>query len=268
MRRLSTAGEAAALIQAHFLPGVRTNHFPTPAETAAELAAGGLWAEEWPGGLALFHRRSRYWRLTFYLNDPAAPYPGRLPDEPVAAEIARKPGREAMETAFWLRSGFRLAERRERLVRPAEEAPLPPSWPVRRNTPEDREGIAALLRERFHPYLGCIPEGAELAALVDGGGFFVVGDAGVDGIVSLREERAHGQLRHLAVRRAAEGRGIGSALVSAVSRAERRPRTLLWTAQGDTPARRLYERHGYRGDGWSSELLLYTPGGRERKDEK
>ena len=80
----------------------------------------------------------------------------------------------------------------------------------------------------------------------------------MEGLVSLREERGHGQMRHLAVRRDREGLGLGGALVDAVSRAEARKRTLLWTAEREENLR-LYGRHGYRSDGWQSDLLLYEP---------
>ena len=258
MRALRDGAEARDLIAAHFQPGVRTNHFLAPAELDGEIARGRLWASEWAGGVAFYHQKTGYWRLTFYLNDPEAPFGGALPPGPVAAEIAHRPGADREDSGFWLRQGFSLEGRRVRMVRERADPGRPPRWPVRRSTGADREAIAALLADRFHPYLGCIPEGEELTGLVSSGGFFVAGEGAVEGLVSLREERGHGQMRHLAVRRDREGLGLGGALVDAVSRAEARKRTLLWTAEREENLR-LYGRHGYRSDGWQSDLLLYEP---------
>ena len=79
MRALRDGAEARDLIAAHFQPGVRTNHFLAPAELDGEIARGRLWASEWAGGVAFYHQKTGYWRLTFYLNDPEAPFGGELP---------------------------------------------------------------------------------------------------------------------------------------------------------------------------------------------
>ena len=88
----------------------------------------------------------------------------------------------------------------------------------------------------------------------------IEGSIGIDGLRAA-DEGAH--LRWFIVGDGLRGRGIGERLVTGAldfCRAAGHPKVFLWTFAGLDPARRLYERHGFRlteerrGSMWGTEV--------------
>ncbi|WP_225826137.1 GNAT family N-acetyltransferase [Streptomyces naphthomycinicus] len=123
-----------------------------------------------------------------------------------------------------------------------------------------------------HAYRGLVPQsyldGLDVAADAERRrARFVQGDGTVGNLVAERDGRVLGwaaygpyrdgethtgdaELYAIYVDPAHIGGGIGQALLAAsVERCAARARMLLWVLKGNTPARRFYERAGFRADG-------------------
>ncbi|MGW3586329.1 GNAT family N-acetyltransferase [Streptomyces rubiginosohelvolus] len=128
-----------------------------------------------------------------------------------------------------------------------------PHWTLRQGVPEDVEAIAELRAEAMRPdleRLGRYDEHRvrqrlrdaytpEHTSVIEAAGSFA-------GCVALRPAEAGWWLEHFYLSPALQGRGIGSAVLRGVldrADAERIP-VRLDVLQG-SPARRLYERHGF-----------------------
>ena len=159
MRQVVDYPALSAAISACMRPGMLTNCTLSGEELRREMAAGTLYAHPWAGGLLLFRKREGFWRMYYYINDPACPPDPSWPSE-VVTEIVRRPRDTAAAADLWQAWGFAREFTRMRMQRPGSESgeALPPPEAVETGEAMD------LLRRCFDPRTGCLPDLEELAA--------------------------------------------------------------------------------------------------------
>ena len=127
---------------------------------------------------------------------------------------------------------------------------------IRRCDEHDFEAIHSIVNEAARAYDGVIPADCwhepymprkELRREIDAGVvFWGYAEEGVlSGVMGIQDVQDVTLIRHAYVRRAAQGRGIGSALLQALRAQTARP-VLVGTWADATWAVRFYERHGFR----------------------
>lgn len=108
----------------------------------------------------------------------------------------------------------------------------------------DEERVAWRERWLADPPPGEVTLVAEVGGEVAAGAYLRPYDAGAAELASLYVDP---------VRR---GHGLGSALLEAGFARMGRPEQVLWTFEANAPARRFYERHGFRPDGGRQALPI------------
>ena len=129
-----------------------------------------------------------------------------------------------------------------RAIRPCDERDVPAMLAVINDAAEAYRG--AIPDDRWRePYM---PE-AELREEIGAGVFFLaaVEDGELDGVMGIQDVGEVSLIRHAYVRQAAQGRGLGSALLAALRERTDRP-LLVGTWKAAHWAIRFYERHGFR----------------------
>lgn len=257
MRRFESYQALEPVLSAQLGRGVRTNAFSSPEEYRQEIAEGRLFWEESPQGLLLFHQRDGFWRVNFYLRGGEAPQLAL--DRPAVMEIAFRSRDAALaETVkLWEAKGFRRTLTRRRLARP-KDAPLnalKAAEAVEAAGPEELEAVEKLLKACFHPLWGCLPTRKELLAALEAGEVLALRRDGLAGLLHFSTGRGGGQIRHLAVREDARGRGLGGVLLEEYLARTGGERSLVWTGEDNAPALGLYKKHRFAEDGWSSAVL-------------
>ena len=256
MEQIERLEALSPLLTAQLKKGVFTNNFLSQEAYGREITQG-LFVHAFAGGLLLFRRRERHWVLNFYLQPDAAL---ELPplQKPVVVELpwrsrdaeAADAVQQRMEAAGF-RELFRRC-RRQRLPAPAEAEALAVSFPG----PEAAAQILHFLEGQFDSLTGCLPsmdalrqilQNREVAAILDEGG--------VAGVLHFSRGRAATEIRHLAVGEPHRGKGMAAALLDAYLQETDGKKSRVWARQGNAPAERFYEKHGYRPDGWQSAVL-------------
>jgi GNAT superfamily N-acetyltransferase len=134
-------------------------------------------------------------------------------------------------------------------------------------TPTDPDAIYAVVNDAAEAYRGVIPEAFwhepympldEVRREIEAGVRFlgIQREDGLLGVMGLQDVRDVSLIRHAYVRRAAQGQGIGSALLEAL-RPEARGPLLVGTWADASWAVRFYERHGFElmSSGETQKLL-------------
>ncbi len=255
MERIERPEALAALVRAQLQRGVFTNQ-PLTADWAAWVAEGAA-AEPFDGGLWIARRRGDHDLLTFCLQAGAAAAKPRL-ERPAVTEIAfrEKDAAAARSAAGRLEAaGFREVLRRARRSRPAEP-PAGAGEACRFPGPAEAAAVEAFLAAHFDGLTGCLPPPEALAAALAGRQVVTLEDGrGIAGLLHYAPGRGSWEIRHLAVRADLRGHGLAGRLLDACLRENGGQRSTVWARQGNAPAERFYEKHGYRPDGWQSIVL-------------
>lgn len=257
MQKIDDYTALSARISGQMKRGLCTNAFFPRDVWEREIAAGRLFSEDWPGGLAVVTAREGYDRLSFWLTEPEAPIPITL-RRPTVLEIAARPKDTALLAAgsAWERYGFAPLLSRIRLARGVWEAP---EVPVDFASPGDFPAISQLLRDTFHPMGGCIPTPEELLHELSEGRFLCVrDDRGIPaGLLHFHTERRAAKIQHLAVRPELRRQGCARALLAAFGHVTGGVRSVVWTQADNAPAIAFYKACGFAADGWAARVWLY-----------
>ena len=254
MRQVRDEKELNAWLTEQLRPGVMTNcPLGGPALHRA-LEDGRLWGGSWEGGLFLFSRQEGFWRLAYYVRDRAVPPAIQWTEEDTVLEMPLRPGDAGGLMDYWQGLGFETAFVRLRLERPADggQGDLPPPPPV-----EPGEALALLAR-CFDRETGCLPDREALAADCEQG--LILTRRGEDGSLAalLRAQRSRRgtELRHLAADPALRGRGLAGALTEEFTRRFGGGRCTVWVREDCAAPRHIYEKNGFRPDGWRSVVWI------------
>lgn len=128
---------------------------------------------------------------------------------------------------------------------------------IRPAKPDDAPGLTGLARAAYAGYIPRIgrepaPMNADYTALVAAGGVWVAESDGLLGLLALDIRRDHVFIKNVAVDPAAQGQGVGGALLAHAEATAQRahlPDVVLYTNVAMTENRRWYGRHGYREAG-------------------
>ena len=253
MRQVVDFPALSAAISACMRPGMLTNCTLSGEELRREIAAGTLWAHQWVGGLLLFKQREAFWRMYYYINDPACPPDLSWPGE-VVTEIVRRPRDGTAAVDLWRSWGFRREFTRMRMARGGSEACeiLPPPEAV------DAGEAMELLRQCFDPRTGCLPEREELAADCAEGRVLTRRDEDGRLIALLRVApyRKGWELRHLAADHAYRGKGLAGSLTAEFTRRFGEKGTVVWVREDYAAPRHIYEKNGFCPDGWTAAVFI------------
>ncbi len=254
MKQINAMEILSPMLSAQWRRGVLTNAPFSPEEYRREISTGALYAQEFPGGLLLLRRRNGFYRMNFFLQ-PEAALPCWNADLPVVLEVPARPKDTALlgSGPLWEAQGFHLLFSRRRLVRLPGGPVRPPDSAVRAARPGDLLALQSLLEEVFDPRTGCLPTDRELEADIAAGTVLLAQREGVcAAVLHGRKDRNAVDFRHVAVRQSFRRMGLGTALLSAFDTLYGPARCRLWVRTDNFAAIHLYERLGYRPDGWTS----------------
>ena len=254
MKQVTDQAALSAAISACFRPGMTTN-CTLSGDTLRELVdRGALLSHRWPGGLLLAVRQEDSFCLYYYLTDPAiAPAP--LWPDSVVLEIPHRPRDGGGSLAFWEALGFVPVFTRLRLQRPADSRssePLPPPDPVE---PEEAD---ELLHCCFDYRTAFLPSREELAGESRSGCLLTRRDEAGQLCAILRAlpGRRIVELRQLAARPDCQGQGLADSLAREFVRRFGGGLTQVWVREDFPAPRHIYEKNGFRPDGWTSDVLI------------
>lgn len=259
-----------------------TNNFTLPAAYATLIDEGRLFYIR-QDGLFLLADMDNYYRFYYHLNDAETNFTVST-DKPGVAEVAfseRKIppeiGSGCLEKANFKPSvkRLRMVAREEEFqpVKRREKAELP-AFRIERAGVERLDGMKELLEKNFDSLTGFLPSRADLEKAVEAGEVFCVLTEGgkeedpseIQGVLHMDVVNKTSNLLHIAVADHARNRGIGWALLEKWKEAASQrgvTKYMLWVAEGNQAARKMYESAGFRMDGWHSITLAHD--GREKE---
>ena len=252
MEPVNSYAELAPLLSAQLKRGVVTNNFLSRADWERELKHGvDVHAAE--GTLVLLRHRAAHDILNVYLHPGAELVLPELPRPTVVELVWRPRDAEAVQQAAaqFLRMGF--AEQVHRLRRQREPEPLVCEVGTREPELSLLPAVQRLLEQSFDSRTGCIPSLQELG---QDGLLCTFREETPTGVLHYRRTKTGTELRHLAVRSDCRGQGLGAVLVENYLRLTGKEKSQVWAARENAPAQHLYEKYGYRPDGWESVVLL------------
>lgn len=247
----------APLLSAQLKRGVVTNNFLSRADWERELEAG-VDVHTAEGCLVLLRHRPTHDILNFYLHPGAALSLPTLARPAVAELVWRQRDAEAVQQAVlrFEQQGFVRQVHRLRRQRDPEAA----AYVSHAREPDLSQipAVLQLLEQSFDRRTGCIPT---LRELLQEGVLCTFREEEPTGVLHYRRTKTGTELRHLAVRDDCRGQGLGAVLVERYLQLTGTERSQVWAARDNAPAQHLYEKYGYRPDGWESVVLL--AGGKE-----
>lgn len=264
MMQIESPLQLSPLITAQFQRGILTNTGFAVQLFEKEIQRGTLFAEELPGALLLFRRRSGFDRLNFYLQ-PTADLTSWQPKGTVVLEIPSRPRDIALRSceAMWAQMGFRLRFRRIRMTRTEKCTAQPlPGYPVRFALEDDLAAVRTLMESAYDPLTACFPTDGELLEDIRSG-FVVLAehDGSIAAFLRIPQSKKSAEVRHLATAPPHRGLGLAQTLFAFADQHSDAEKTLLWVAEGNTSALRLYNKLGFTPDSWTSGVWVYQEKG-------
>jgi len=244
--------DLAPLLSAQLKRGVVTNNFLSRSDWEREWESG-VRVHQAEGCLVLLRSRPSHDILNVYLHAGAVLSLPQLTRPTVVELVWRQRDAEAVQAAAaqFVQQGFALQVHRLRSRR--EPAAWDTDGSAKPASPDRLPAVLGLMERCFDPRTGCIPSAEVLAedtvlCTWDG--------ETLTGLLHYRQAKTGTELRHLAVRADRRGSGIGAMLVESYLQRTGQENSLVWTAKDNTAARHLYEKYGYRPDGWESVVLM------------
>lgn len=257
MEKISELQSVKAAIRRHFKAGLATNCVLTDADFLREIEAGALYTEENEGGLFILRDRGSHLILNYYVNSLPLP---PLPETGLVCEITARGGENIRRDIVSALSelGFREEKRRERLCRetgkPEEAAPDGIEFSAA--AADELPAIEELFSASFDELTGCLTPERELIERIAAGEVFIARSGGkLAGAIETMNDKNFTSVRHLAVREALRGRGIGVGLVRAYLSATDGKKSFVWTEPAKAAAYKTYLRCGYAEDGNVSVVM-------------
>lgn len=266
MKKIEHIAQLSPLINAQFRRGVMTNAPFSPDAYQAELNAGALYAQEIPGGLLLLCRREGFDQLHFYLQ-PDADLSQWSPARTTVAEILSKPANpngQRLDT-LWTGAGFYKQLVRQRMTcTELTHSGFLEGYTVREAGQSEISTVLELLNRHYDRRTAYIPTREDLCRDIENGNVVLAlaGETPV-GVLHMTKNRAATELRHVAVEPDHRGKGLAGAMAARYQSRHVVPTYQLWVAQDNGPALRLYEKLGFKPDGWTSTVWMSEQKGNE-----
>lgn len=257
MRQIEAYPELNAMIMRQFRRGMVTNSFLSKEEYESEIAHGTLVYQEFENGLFIHRMRESHAILNFWLNDGFAWENLRFSPNTVL-EIPHRERDTGLIKAveMWKNVGFSSEFLRERMVC-SDFCDNFAETDIKYAKPDEFETVKALLYENFSPLTGCLPtDGVIMRNIEEGEILLYKINHNPLGLLHFTKDSKRTELRHLCVKKASRGQGIGRELVYEFNRITNGMTRHIWVRNDNLPALMLYKNCGYRADGMTSDVLI------------
>ncbi len=265
MIKITDELEVGQLIASSLAPGIFSNHTLSGDAVERAVKENNLYMIKMHPGVLFFRKYDGTWRMTgAFLPDSVVPEM----EERTVTEIAFRE-KDAEKAEFYAQkicgAGFHILFLRKRRTRQKLET-LPEGLEPVLAGPGDEPAVRQIMKEAFDPDAGCVPNIRETQTIVQEGKVLCVrGDKGdILGILHFETANLSSEIRHLAVREDCRGRGIAQKLLDMYAIRTEGRKSHVWTRLGNTAAEHIYEKNGYKADGYQSMVLLHP--GKETYD--
>ncbi|MBE6626275.1 MAG: GNAT family N-acetyltransferase [Ruminococcaceae bacterium] len=255
MRKIESLAELSDIIKRHFVRGVATNNFLSSSALAEEIDGGRLSVVEQGGNLYIIRNRTSHGILNFYISDTDSELCA-FPSNTVVEIPYRERDTALKNASAYLQSqGFSLMFRRQRMSRKEEhiectDGNVSPALPC------ELKHVYEIMFGCFDTRTACIPSGEAIQAAIVDQRILVYREGVLPvGLLHYTRTKNGTELRHLAVEKYMQGRGIGGELVRHYL-AMTRGGSTVWVRDDNTPALSVYKKYGYTEDGMRSDVLI------------
>jgi GNAT superfamily N-acetyltransferase len=255
MRKIESVTELSDIIKRYFIRGVATNSFVSSAALAAEIHKGDLYVTESGGNLYMLRKRTDHTKLNFYITETES----EITDIPpcTVTEIPYRTRDIGLKNAStYIQShGFELLFRRQRMSVSAKQS-FGLSEIVSPALPCELKHVYEIMFGCFDPRTACIPSGEAIQAAIVDQRILVYRDGVLPvGLLHYTRTKNGTELRHLAVEKDHQGRGIAAELVRHYLSIINGSST-VWVRVDNAPAVSVYKKFGYTEDGMMSDVLI------------
>lgn len=245
-----------------------TNNYTLPAAYVPLINEGRLYQIS-RDGLFLFVDMDNYYRFYYHLNDAETVFSFCF-NKPLVAEVAFQKDKIPPEIAAecLIKSGFSKEVKRVRMKADREgflvgEQSLTLTFiRVEEASEKMHEEIMAFLQANFDPLTGFLPSKNDIKKAVGQGEILCAYEGmGKDllGVLHMGIDKKNTDLLHIAVARQARKRGIGETLLVKWKETASKRGAInytIWVADDNLAARTLYEKVGFKEDGYHALTFL------------
>jgi ribosomal protein S18 acetylase RimI-like enzyme len=237
-----------------------TSNLYAPREKLERWAAAGRLRAVDADGATLLLRRDRDFDHLYHVAEDQAALSAVLAALPAGTYVSDLIGKdEALDQlcGTYVAAGFAHYSFLRRMSR-VQAAREPTAGEAEVATPQDAEGVAALLDRLLDPYAEQVPDLEELRSEAEAGRLLLVrrGDA-ISGVLvyELKGRTAH--LRFWHVDDTARGEGIGRRLMASfIARCAQAQRIVLWVIGDKHRSIAIYGHYGFAADGLLDRIMI------------
>ncbi|MGI6752087.1 MAG: GNAT family N-acetyltransferase [Anaerovoracaceae bacterium] len=246
-----------------------TNNYTMPTAYIPLMDEGRLFYIDGEG-LFFLVDMDNYYRFYYHLNDAEKTF-SISSDKPLVAEVAFQKGKIPPEivSGCLLKSGFTQKVKRVRMKADNDEflvgeQSLTLTFIRVEEAGREQHGeVVEFLQENFHPLTGFLSSKEDVRISIERGEVLCAYEGmGKDlvGVLHMGINKRNTDLLHIAVAKHARKRGIGETLLLKwKDTAEKRgvENYIIWVGDDNLAARTLYEKVGFKEDGYQSLTLLH-----------
>ena len=267
MIKINSYEELSKLIFSFLKRGVQTNFFLPKKDVQREIECSSLHYFDTSTSLWIVREREEYYILNYYLNDFDESIKEvfcREFDKPIVVEIVAKDcGDDKFISVcdFFNKLGFNELVARERFTKSVINSENVNNVEnelikITNCEKEDFEDISRILNENFDKLYGCIPSKETLIGYIENNDIYkATYDGKLVGVLHLSNDGKNSEIRHLAVVKEARNKGVASLLLEFYDNNITSINKTVWTGKVNLAAQRVYEKNGYKKDGYVSNVL-------------
>lgn len=270
MKKVKQLGEITSLISSYMKKGVLTNNFIMQDKYVDYISSGTLYYENTDNALVLLVDSLNHWRVYYHIRELDATV--ELPkDKPLVMELVYKNDNQALrdQLAFWEERGFKPYISRARMNGNPYTLQIlsNAAYPTEYAAEEMANEIHKIISEAFDPYLGCVPDIAEVKEYIRKKEISVIQtpEGSIQGVLHTASKNNMYFIWHLVISPEARGKGLAKGLLACFCNSIKQANSLdqnqntriqLWVKKDNKSARGLYEAVGFSYDGWESIGLI------------
>ena len=274
MIRINSYEELSKLIFSFLKKGVSTNFFLSRKDVQSEIECGLLYYFISSAGLWIVRKREEYYILNYYLNDfsdaineSLETFNAKL-DKPIVVEIVAKDYDDEKYVClcdFFSKMGFEVLVERERFCKKIHLEDVnklgvnnveKQSLKITSCEKSDIDDVFSILLENFDKLYGCIPSKKTLIGYIENNEIYkATCDGKLVGVLHISNDGKNSEIRHLAVVKEARNEGVASLLLEFYDNNITSINKTVWTGKDNLAAQRVYEKNGYKKDGYVSNVL-------------